>query len=257
MCGIYRIVNKVNNKIYVGQSIAIEKRLNKHKSSAYNLNDKSYEYPLYRAIRKYGIDNFSFELLEECEVYELNEKERFWICFYHSDDSSYGYNQTSGGDSSLNLKITWSIADEIISLLINTNLSQQEIANQFGVTQVMVSYICNGISWRKVGVSYPIREKNSQNGKNKSQETKKCIDCGKPITGKSIRCSSCSGKISRVTDRPVREELKYLIRNKSFTEIGRMFSVSDNAIKKWCDSYSLPRTKREIKTYSDEDWGNI
>ena len=56
-------------------------------------------------------------------------------------------------------------------------------------------------------------------------------------------------------DRPVtREQLKDLIRNKPFTHIGVKFGVTDNAIKKWCDKFNLPRTKREINQYSDEQW---
>ena len=53
---------------------------------------------------------------------------------------------------------------------------------------------------------------------------------------------------------PSREELKFLIRNKTFVEIGKMYNVSDNSVKKWCDKYNLPRLKKEIKSYSDEEW---
>jgi len=56
----------------------------------------------------------------------------------------------------------------------------------------------------------------------------------------------------RETEWPNRELLKHLIRTKSFLEIGRMFNVTDNAIRKWCDYYFLPRKKSEIKNYSDE-----
>ena len=54
-----------------------------------------------------------------------------------------------------------------------------------------------------------------------------------------------------------REELKKLIRTQPFTQIAKQYQVTDNAIKKWCDKFNLPRTKKEIKTYSDEDWKNI
>ena len=54
-----------------------------------------------------------------------------------------------------------------------------------------------------------------------------------------------------------REELKELIRTKPFTHIAKKYQVTDNAIKKWCDKFNLPRTKKEIKTYSDEDWKNV
>lgn len=61
----------------------------------------------------------------------------------------------------------------------------------------------------------------------------------------------------RKVERPNRKELKKLIRTKSFLEIGRMFNVSDNAIRKWCDAEKLPRKKTEIKQYTDEEWEKI
>ena len=53
---------------------------------------------------------------------------------------------------------------------------------------------------------------------------------------------------------PTREQLKSLIRTTSFLEIGKMYGFSDNAVRKWCDKMNLPRTKKEIKAYSDEEW---
>jgi hypothetical protein len=54
-----------------------------------------------------------------------------------------------------------------------------------------------------------------------------------------------------------REELKQLIRTTPFTQIGKQFNVSDNAIRKWCDKYDLPRKSSEIKKYSNNEWENI
>ena len=51
-----------------------------------------------------------------------------------------------------------------------------------------------------------------------------------------------------------REELKKKIRTQSFLSIGKEFGISDNAIRKWCDKFNLPRTKKEIKSYSDKEW---
>lgn len=58
----------------------------------------------------------------------------------------------------------------------------------------------------------------------------------------------------RTVERPNREKLKELIRTKSFLEIGKMYGVSDNSIRKWCDFENLPRKKTEINKISDEDW---
>lgn len=99
------------------------------------------------------------------------------------------------------------------------------------------------------------------NGKNrKTLEKKKyCVDCGTEINKRSERCSACANKFKTSQNiLPVtREELKNLIRNKPFTQIGSDFCVTDNAIRKWCDKYNLPRTKKEISAYSDEEWLEI
>ena len=55
--GIYKITNLANNKVYIGQSTNILKRFNAHKSRAFNPKNSQYESHLYRAIRKYGLDN--------------------------------------------------------------------------------------------------------------------------------------------------------------------------------------------------------
>ena len=54
-----------------------------------------------------------------------------------------------------------------------------------------------------------------------------------------------------------RDELKQLIRTIPFTHIGAMYNVSDRAIRKWCVKYNLPQTKKEINSYSDEEWDKI
>ena len=81
--------------------------------------------------------------------------------------------------------------------------------------------------------------------------------CGKEITNKATYCTECNAKLHQKVDRPNREELKYLIRNFPFVQIGKKFGVTDNAIKKWCDVENLPRKKSDIKLYSDEEWALI
>lgn len=78
-----KIENKVNGKVYIGQSVNVKKRFIEHRYRAYDENDKkSYGLYLYVAIRKYGIENFSFMIIEECPKEKLNERERFWIQYY-------------------------------------------------------------------------------------------------------------------------------------------------------------------------------
>ena len=87
-----------------------------------------------------------------------------------------------------------------------------------------------------------------------------CRSCGIEVTRGNTRCVECAAKERRTTpnkERPSREELKSLIRNTSFAELGRRYNVSDNAIRKWCDAYHLPRKVTEIKQYTDEEWKSI
>lgn len=88
-----------------------------------------------------------------------------------------------------------------------------------------------------------------------------CIDCGKEILQSSTRCVECANKEKskkqQIVERPTRIELKSLIRSKSFLEIGRKYGVTDNAIRKWCDAYNLPRTKKEIQKFNDIDWEGL
>lgn len=84
-----------------------------------------------------------------------------------------------------------------------------------------------------------------------------CALCGKELKTNSTYCPECAKISLRKTERPTREELKQMIRTIPFTRIGLMYNVQDNSIRKWCDSYHLPRTKKEINKYSDEEWETI
>ena len=86
---------------------------------------------------------------------------------------------------------------------------------------------------------------------------KYCLDCGKEICQTSLRCRDCAAK-QQITEKPLtREELKEKIRILPFTQIAKEQNVSDNAIRKWCISYNLPSRKKDINSYSDEDWKKI
>lgn len=92
MIGIYKITNKLNNKSYIGQSKNIERRWEEHRKSA-RLNS---QYTIHRAIRKYGLDNFSFEVLYECSEEELGRYEKFYIIIFGTYQKQY--NMTEGGE---------------------------------------------------------------------------------------------------------------------------------------------------------------
>lgn len=79
MIGIYKFTNKINNKSYIGQSINISKRIKDHFYKATCSKDVSFNSILHQTIRKYGIENFKTEVLEECTVEELDELEKYYI----------------------------------------------------------------------------------------------------------------------------------------------------------------------------------
>ena len=93
MTGIYKITNTINNKCYIGKSeYKKKKRLNEHK-----LGRHSNEH-LQRSIQKYGIENFTFEILEECSKEMCGQRERYWIEYYKSYEPEFGYNKTMGNE---------------------------------------------------------------------------------------------------------------------------------------------------------------
>lgn len=91
---IYKIQNLINDSIYIGQTVkTAEKRFQQHR----NNYDKPYfsQLTLYKAFKKYGLENFSFEVIEEIENEKLDEREKYWIDYY--DSYKNGYNMTLGG----------------------------------------------------------------------------------------------------------------------------------------------------------------
>lgn len=99
---IYRIINNINGKSYIGSTNNWKRRKAEHFNSAKWPSCISYNYPLQQAIRKYGQENFSFIILEECDVNETAQRERYYIQYYNTlANIGYGYNQTLETECSL------------------------------------------------------------------------------------------------------------------------------------------------------------
>lgn len=117
---------------------------------------------------------------------------------------------------------------------------------------------------RKVDIAKSIKNNivSLSEEKDKNKIEKECPICSKKFyVFNHAKQKYCSQKCAHIAQqriiRPNREELKLLIRTTAFTTIGKQYGVSDNAIRKWCDSYNLPRKVSEIKKYSDKEWKNI
>lgn len=87
MIGIYCWTNLINNKKYIGQATDIERRKKQHINQAGKLTTK-----LSRALGKYGLNNFDFQILEECLADQLNQREHYWIHYYNTLKDEFGYN---------------------------------------------------------------------------------------------------------------------------------------------------------------------
>lgn len=142
MAYIYKITNDINDKVYIGKTeFSIEKRFKEHCTDAFR--ERNEKRPLYNAMKKYGIEHFSVEFVEETSIPE--EREQYWINFYKSYGK--GYNATLGGEGKPYIN-----QEEIMSLWNKGYLCQQ-IADITGHDPFSISRILqnNGISKEMIG----------------------------------------------------------------------------------------------------------
>lgn len=183
MIGIYKITNKINNLSYIGQSTQIEQRFREHKKSYNWYREKNKK--LYKDILEYGINNFSFEILEECSIEELNDREQYYIKYYNTYPDQY--NMTPGGqfnaeESHPSHKLT---KQDVIN--IRTRYNNQERKNEVYedyknlIGESGFHKIWNGDTWKNIMPEvYTIENKNfhkhntfnqgSKNGRSKMTE---------------------------------------------------------------------------------------
>lgn len=94
VCGIYKITNLLNKKVYIGQSVDVKTRWSNHIKASLGIDSIAHS-KVHDAMAQDGVWNFTFELLEKCDKSMLNEREKYYIGFYQSN--LYGYNLTKGG----------------------------------------------------------------------------------------------------------------------------------------------------------------
>ena len=105
MIGIYKITNLITNKVYIGQSVDIERRWKQHIESSKNPTNSSYYNQLYTDFRHYGVNNFSFEILETIDKKDkklLNELELKYMKKF--DTLKSGYNIAAAAGQSICLE---------------------------------------------------------------------------------------------------------------------------------------------------------
>jgi len=201
---IYKIINKANGKHYIGQTNDLEKRWKGHLQCAENESG----YLLHSAIRKYGPENFEFEMIEACKDEDANDLEKKWILHYESFVK--GYNLTSGGDAEFKRS---EVTIQKMSESKRGHEVSEETRKKIGDAnrgRVMSKETREKMSQSRKGheVSEKTREKIREKhvGKNVSEETRKRISESK--TGKKQDSEVVKRRSEKLKGKSLSEEAK-------------------------------------------------
>lgn len=188
--GIYKITNLINGHCYIGKTNNFKRRKDEHFRLAMITGHKEYNKTLYQAIRKYGQENFFFEIIEELKDYSISgEREKYWIKYF--DSYNNGYNESEGGDGGSikghcqGSKNGRAILNENDIIYIRTKFkegcSRQECYKLFKnkITLTGFAKIWNGITWTHIMPEVYTQEniqRNASLGKSKNNRKKLLTD---------------------------------------------------------------------------------
>ena len=162
--------------------------------------------------------------------------------FHHTDPNEKDF--TIGNNTHIAFEKALKEAKKCI--LVCANCHREIHAGLIDVTNFKTSYIPE----RADEISKQIKQL-------KQKKLFYCKSCGAIITEKATYCQECYAKTQRRVERPSRDELKKDLRSMPMTQVGKKYGVTDNAIRKWCDYYGLPRKVSDIKTFSNEEWEKL
>ena len=215
---IYGFYDLTSGKFeYIGQTINPKIRYSNHIRCAYDKDDKAYDYPLYRRIRKYGLDNFRFVIIEEnIKSKDIDDREIYWIAYY--DTYWHGCNQTVGGKSMVYYNFPIEVYEELYRLLKYTNLTYRQIGDMLGIkSEGFISRFNRGKKSDVLDVEYPIRDL-EQCRRNKGKEVRNGV-----FTRITKKCELTDEIVLQIYD---------LIKNTTYTyaEIGQMYDIPARAV---------------------------
>lgn len=232
---IYLITNNINGKKYVGQTIhSINTRWSQHKSEAKRGIPDVY---FIRALRKYGIENFSVQELEECDNSILDEREQYYIKLYDSNNSLKGYNSTVGGNSN-NRKYE----PELILNYWQQGFAMTEIAEKLCCCGQTISAVLkeNNISESE------IRSRSMELTGKKNQKIILQYD----LTGKLINTFSCIKEAVKITGYD-ESNIRAACNHRISTYRGYIWCHEDEpkTIEELINELPKKKTQREIEQY--------
>lgn len=188
LCGIYEIVNIVNNKRYIGQSTNINARFRSHKNK---LRKNQHRNPyLQNAWNKYGETNFVFNIIQTCKDVELDELEQKYIETCNTCNREYGYNIDNGGNS--NKHLSEETREKISEARKKENLSDEtrkkmsDSAKKRCSTQEWKQYYHNVLSGREISEETKSKMRNAHLDNSHSEETRMKIR--KAMMGEPVVC---------------------------------------------------------------------
>lgn len=258
MIGIYKVIYLPENKVvYVGQSVDIKKRFRQHKYYYNNPKELGYNSHFYRTLRKYGIDNFQFELIEECSVEELNDKEIYWIAYF--DTFNNRCNSTIGGQHMAARNLTNEEIRELKKDLAENKLSYNEMSHKFGVSNLFISQVNKGILYpdENVNIIRILGVPNKSERCIRPKIKKYCELCGKEINVESRLCLDCYAKEKlRQNSNVSEEELINLLKEnqRNFEKVGKQIGISRSAIKKRLKGKNLPYLSSDYRPKKEKGY---
>lgn len=152
MIGIYKITNQLTGDSYIGQSVQIEDRFDEHKNP--NNWNREQNKRLYQAFIEFGLRNFTFEVIEECKIEELNQREQYWIDFYHTYPNQYNMTpggQFNAGESHPSHKLTEQDIRDIRQRYANKERKSDVYSlYQYKIGESGFHKIWNGMTWKNI-----------------------------------------------------------------------------------------------------------
>ena len=277
---IYKVTNLINKKIYIGQTIDIVQRKRNHKSDSYNINSQGYNYALHKAIRKYGWNNFYWEILEEISNDDpsiMNEREIYYITLYKSYKK--GYNETFGGGGHKRDKKTFKECckdsknfseEEIrdIQQMIIDGYQNHEILKKYSkLSRSLLNNINVGYNFYREDLQYPLAQYHSSRDKETQDKIIQELKDGIPYSLISEKYNISVGLLSLINngkkwrknteqyplsykscnDHEKGENIKkdLIFSTLTFCQIANKYNISDDAVRAICSGRN--RRDNELK----------
>lgn len=153
---IYKATNKINGKSYVGKTYNFKKRKNEH---FYDIDNNT---PFHRALKKYGKENFEWEIIDRAEnENEILEKEIYWIKFLNTcihSKKSNGYNITMGGEGGVSWNSKPVVQYDVSGNYVNEYLSCAHASIETGIGRHNIGDCANGITKQSGGFQWRYKD---------------------------------------------------------------------------------------------------